>query len=435
MSQLPLISDDELLALVEQRPIAPERQSVLRQALANDPALVRTIRAMRQDMLALQSLGEASDAMAPADLLAGVEARLEREALLGLSTIREPDASPDTIPISSLQPRGRSLLDVVVYSPWSRRLAAAAAIALVAAAGYLTIAPLLRSAPHPGLAKGPTIDPVVTPDAPVRGAGPVLVNANAPADKTNATPADVNTATEALAALVGPDPIAALSNTLLATSVNEISMAQALAAAQDGRLVIRMHAARSASPATPETMTRRLATLSARSPISPLAPRLSPLSPEISQQVASTVQGHHAMLIARATRQPTAPGGPKLPIDPAFASTGITSSTPGGHAAPAPVASGNEPVPALPAPAASPPSFDSQSVFIASILPTELSLAQLKRSLTSSEVAATFDILETTALPAASLAPTDAASIFWWNQPARTWSPRLTVPILPQLSN
>ncbi|MBX9736729.1 MAG: hypothetical protein K2X32_07370 [Phycisphaerales bacterium] len=432
MSQLPLISDDELLALVEQRPIAPERQSVLRQALANDPALVRTIRAMRQDMLALQSLGESADAMAPADLLAGVEARLEREALLGLSTIREPDASPDTIPISSLQPRGRSMLDVVVFSPWSRRVAAAAAVALVAAAGYLTISPLLRSAPRNEVTKRPTSDPVVTPYAPIRGADPVLANANTAVDKTNATLADLNTGTEALAALVGPDPIAALSNASVTASVNEISMAQALAAAQDGRLVIRMHAARSASPATPETMTRRLATLSARSPISPLAPRLSPLAPEMSQQVASTVQSHHATLIARATRQPTAPGGPKLPNDPAFASAGITSagaqSTPG-------VASGNEPVPALPAPAASPPSFDSQSVFIASILPTELSLAQLKRSLTSSEVAATFDILETTALPAASLAPTDAASIFWWNQPARTWSPRLTVPILPQLSN
>ncbi len=434
MSQHPLISDDELLALVEQRPIAPERQSALRQALANDPALVRTIRAMRQDMLALQSLGEASDAMAPADLLAGVEARLEREALLGLSTIREPEASPDTIPISALQPRGRSTLDVVVFSPWSRRLAAAAAIALVGVAGYLTISPLLRSGPRPDLAKRPTTDPAVTSDPTIQRADPVLADANTGVDKAPTIPTDLNTGTETLAAIVGPDPVAASSGGALAANVNEISMAQALAAAQDGRLVIRMHAARPASPATAEAMARRLATLSARPPISPLTPRLSPLTPEVSQQVAATVQSHHAMLIARATRQPGGPGAPKLPSDPSFASSGSTAS--GAQSTPTPgVASGSEPTPAMPLPAVSPPSFDSQAVFIADMLPTELSLAQLKRLLTSSEVVASFDILETEAMPAASITPTDSTAIFWWNQPARTWSPRLTVPILPQLSN
>ncbi len=439
MPHAPLISDDELLALVEQRPIAPERQGALRQALANDPALVQTIRAMRVDMLALQSLADAPEARAPVDLLAGVEARLEREALVGLSTIREPDDIEAPIPISSIQPRGRSFVDHALRSPWTGRLAIAAAIALVGVGAYVAVSPLLRR-PHGGseIARGTGTPDLTTPTEQPAQPDPRANNlAPRPLVPTIDPSLNDDTPDAMPFALTGPVPSeslitpGALANPVV-TAVAEVSLAEAFAAAQDGRLIIRLHAARPGASNTPDTIARRLETLSARAPLSPLAPRLTTLSPTAKDAVLAMAGTHHAVIAAKASRPTSIPKLPGAPNTPNVAGERGTSASPTttsltGPNAPAPVPS-----------TITTPAFDPSSVYAASILTTELSLDHLKRLLSTGGTEVVFDILPpgTPAQPTANgeNAP-ESAAVFWWNQPPRTWSPRLTVPVLVQINN
>jgi len=445
MPHAPLISDDELLALVEQRPIAPERQTALRQALANDPALVRSIRSMRADMLAMHSLAEGTDALAPADMLASVEARLEREALLGLATLREPDDIAAPIPISTLQPRGRSFADFTLRSSWLPRLAVAAAIALVGGAAYFAIAPLLNrpTGSHQLATRNSTAD--IAPPADQRPIPPeALANRTTPRPALDPAldPVPAIDAPDAFASLItGPDPIASLISpgTLsnpAAPRIAEISLAHALAAAQDGRLILRLHTARPLAPAAPDTITRRLATLSARAPLSPLSPRLSAMNSTSADGVLAMVNAHHAAIASGASRPSAFPALRPSPDTPNVASPRSPSASPSNPSLTSPAMA---PTPPTPATTAIPtPSFDPFNIYSASILPTELSLQQLKRLLTTADTEATFDIIPPgTPQPPALASPgaPESATIFWWNQPPRTWTPRLAVPVITQLTN
>ncbi len=131
MNDLPLNLEADLLALIEGQPLSASQRAAIDAALAADPALAALIRsgALQADREQLRTLG---DVRAPADMLSRVETMLEREALLSLSAAELASAPDQSLPISRVQPQGRSVWSIVTHSQWARPLAAAAGIALVA---------------------------------------------------------------------------------------------------------------------------------------------------------------------------------------------------------------------------------------------------------------------------------------------------------------
>jgi hypothetical protein len=162
-----------LLDLVEADAVAWE----VRRASVHDPRMLALIEAMRADRSQLRALGSPGlSAAVPGDLLARVEAQLEREALLGLAhTEAEPLARRDIRRLPAQ--RKPSLL---LSNPWFRGLSIAAVLAVSVGAGLL----LLQSQ-QPG-------------PRPITRGGPL-------ADATTTGPADT---TVALVKLPAPEPAA-----------------------------------------------------------------------------------------------------------------------------------------------------------------------------------------------------------------------------------
>lgn len=136
------LSEADLLALVEGEPLDRDRREVIRVILGRNPALARTIEAMRRDRAVLRSM---DDVAAPAGLIGAVEAALqpvlEREMLLGL---REGEPVEDHPPVSRVIPRNTS----------GRRLAMAAGLLLVVGSGALVVTTMMRG---PGGATTPVV--------------------------------------------------------------------------------------------------------------------------------------------------------------------------------------------------------------------------------------------------------------------------------------
>ncbi len=157
MNPLPAHLEADLLTLVEGGSLPADRAAAVADALAKDPALAGLVRAMQNDRADLASLPQVS---APADLLARVESVLERDALLG-----DPIAEPQGIthlPVSQIQPRGRTAWQVFRHSRWAAPVSMAAALAIIAGAillvigqrqsGPLSGAGLALNNPKPGVA-------------------------------------------------------------------------------------------------------------------------------------------------------------------------------------------------------------------------------------------------------------------------------------------
>lgn len=139
----PGLDEHMLLAWVEDRLPAPQRVRV-EEALRARPALLGRLDAMRSDRHTLRSLGEER---APAYLMESIEETLERDALLGLASGQDLLRSP---PVSTVVVR-RPALGVMAFigSRAGRRLALAAAVALVAGAAVWLGPQLLSPAPPP----------------------------------------------------------------------------------------------------------------------------------------------------------------------------------------------------------------------------------------------------------------------------------------------
>ncbi len=139
----PGLDEHMLLAWVEDQLPAQQRARV-EEALRARPALLGRLDAMRSDRHTLRSLGEER---APAYLMESIEETLERDALLGLASGQDLLRSP---PVSTVVVR-RPALGVMAFigSRAGRRLALAAAVALVAGAAVWLGPQLLSPAPAP----------------------------------------------------------------------------------------------------------------------------------------------------------------------------------------------------------------------------------------------------------------------------------------------
>ena len=397
-SGLPVgLDESDLLALVEGTPMPAERAARLREALAHDPRLAELAALMRADRDTLASLPTAS---APADLLDRVEVLLEREALVGLAHT-EASAVGGDLPVSTVIPMRRPWVSLRVGAP----LAAAAAVLLIAG-GVLMLIPGKR----PPIA--PPIGPTANNDTNPR---PGDLAHNSTPDKTgvepvNAEPPRVPTD---VATKTNPDaPVAVDPNTAPAVPViaktvptRTIPTEELLAAARDGRLVLRLR--------TPDdaVVTERIK--AAR-----------------GNTQALHIQGMStdAYIVASGAYK----GGWKpqtLPPD--------LSPRPD-QPAPAPLANskpdGTPPVPshvtntaAQPRPTEPDPVLSAQA-FIASVPATAQGLEALFK-LRSEVVPGDWQILPE---PMKLQAPAEGETILWWASSPSAWSPRFTVPILVQ---
>lgn len=420
MSFHPRISDDELLALVEQRAIAPGRQAEIRAAFDADPRLVKLIRSMRRDAGVLAGLGDADHA--PAGLVEDVEAGLEREALLGLSAASAAEAAaPTAIPVSRLTPARPDAwepLKIFTRSAWTRRLAAAAALLLVVTAGYLTIRAALPAKPSKTLARSneTPADTTITPK-------PTIT-----AVKTSPEPTGLSMPDDIV---VGPQPIVderavAAAAVREAEHQREVDLARisvALVAAQEGRLVARIKPAK--NPLSLAQVSRRLEAMTAVRGGGVMSVRLNKLSNEDSGVAVALVQQHMTDLANKARSPRIDPLPVNTPDRPVASADGTGNGNRGGEFSLAPT-------PTQP-PEVGPMTLDAKA-FAASAPATEQGLRQLLRQLAGNEATIELDIVETPWQTATAGVPMDANTIFWWSMPSAAWGGRVTVPVVVQTS-
>ncbi len=136
--------ESDLLAYVEGERLAPEVADAIARAIDANPALAGKLRDMQSDRAALASI---ADEPCPAFVLesvqAALESRFERQMLLELEAGPLVDSVP---PRTIVSPVRRSILDAFLGDRTGRRLAAAAAILIVAGTGtWITTNVVLRS--------------------------------------------------------------------------------------------------------------------------------------------------------------------------------------------------------------------------------------------------------------------------------------------------
>lgn len=126
------IDELDLLGWVE-GDLPRARQQPVEALLAREPRLKELLDAMSRDRSAIRSL---AIERAPADLLAGVEARLERDLLVGLAGADAPSLD---IPVSRVVVRHERSLGRMLRRPIVRVGAIAATLLLAGAIGLLTL--------------------------------------------------------------------------------------------------------------------------------------------------------------------------------------------------------------------------------------------------------------------------------------------------------
>jgi hypothetical protein len=151
---------EELLCEYVEGTLAPAEAARIQAALSGDPGLRTLIGGIASDRAALT---RAPEPRPPADLLERVQARLEREALVGLSD-GERAASPDVI--VRLNPAAQTLDAGQIWSRLWRPLALAAGLALVVTGGVYWARIFAASSATPGgrnpIAQAP-VDPAPAP--------------------------------------------------------------------------------------------------------------------------------------------------------------------------------------------------------------------------------------------------------------------------------
>lgn len=208
--------------------VPPHREALVIDALQQRPMLGLLVKQLRADRVATQSLAEFT-ATAPSNLLEGIQARLDRDALAEL--VHEAEEASAPIPISQaprLDGHG-GVIRVLAESVWARRLATAASIAIVAGIGFVGVREIAKRWP-----RMPSVV-VIQPPAPTDPAPPAPVEIAAgevqPAAGDTANPL----APPAITVSAAEDP---------AVDAAPLSIADALALARDGRLVITVRSSR-----------------------------------------------------------------------------------------------------------------------------------------------------------------------------------------------
>lgn len=223
------LTEADLIDLIEggAAALTPELERVMIEALRQEPRLGLLIKQMRAERTAVAEWG-ATAAAAPGNLIEGIEAKLDRNALSEL--VAESEEAPAPIPISRVQPMRRGLAAIIAESVWSRRLATAASVAIVGGLGYFAVRELAKK--WPAL---PTVTPVVT-----NTTKPGDANTDSSPASTAIAEATTNSAPEAMDSSPTGPALAKADPVVGPASVEPVALTatEAVRLAEQGRLVI-----------------------------------------------------------------------------------------------------------------------------------------------------------------------------------------------------
>lgn len=407
------LDESDALAFVEGEALPADRLARLRHAMRVDPSIASELEAMRADR---EALGGLATVRAPGDLLSRVEATLERQSLLDAAALNghtesllEPAIG--TIPISTLQPRRRSHVSAVLASPWSRRLAVAAGIAILIGGGLLMIR--ARPTPRPS-------DPLVARDNTGQTSGPsdvptrLIADTRPPARGSGDGPA--TPPPRGVESAPVPDPTAVATNDApAAPAVAErapaapMALDEAVRLARQGRLAVRIAARQ------PEQAQARLESMRhRRSAASAVIERLP--ADQAGLAIAALQRQYDTMVLALQTQRSTRPGET---TDPTTVAAGDRSAPGAARPSAAPPAGVPVLIPERP--------VYADDVYAARVQLDEAGLRALLRAVALSTDAAEFIVLD---LPADAPPALDAESVLWWRSPAAAWLPRAVVPVI-----
>ncbi len=411
------ISEQLLIDLIEDQPIAEADRARIGAALLADPALSRMVAEMRADRVGLVELGHIK---APAGLLDGVEAMLERQALLGLAT-SEVSAVPASIPISQYQPAANRTDRAVTVRRIGYGLALAAGLAIVATVSFWAVrkpaSPVVRDITREnGKKAAPNVNPNTVTPAIVPGGSndSIAINNAAPVDTINptieiATPGPTNVGKTDPE--VNPvDPVPTIAEATPVKLPFGMPLDRALDLAREGRLLVRVKA-KSIDAAT--TQLDRMKDRSASAAGS--GGRLIALAAPQAAELAGVVRREHdrAIEIARALT-------PFSPVPPFFANQ---NGTPNPFANRDPHAFSPKPATTVidAAPALGP------SAYALDVPADERALRRLlKRLPAGGDIAV--ELTEVTSEIVLAVPP-DASTILWWTSTG-TWTGTLSVPVV-----
>ena len=391
----PHLDEADLLAIAEGKAYLASNPKAVRAAIEADPGLGRLLRDLRADRDELHVL--ASDIVAPANLLEGIESRLERDVIARLAHAETGDLP---LPVSSVVMTSPSVWRRFAESRQTRRFAVAAAIAVAG----LTVGLLVRNAIVSGTS--PKLN-----DSRNMANLPDSTRDDAANDPNRTDLANNNTTTPGDAPAPGATDDRALAHSNPADSthtpaehplpspvVPTITLAQAVELAAQNRLVIRVRSERSTAADDMQAIASR----------TPKDIRWKPL--EGASQVV-------AVLAAKFAPPPRV-----LPVKPAPGDTAITSDKPNvGNPSNTPPLQPNVSQPAALASDTIKPlyvlEFESTESRLESIV------AALARASSNVELVALDEPLGVTA-------GLDPAAMLWWGRKPQDWVKRVAVPVV-----
>lgn len=360
----PGITEADLVDLVDGC-LASDREQQVVALVSQHPHLGIIVADMRSDRAGLAALAHV---YAPPGMADEIEARLRSEALRGLISAAETTSGP--IPISSIRVKRPSVLPAIFESVWTRRLAMAATVALLAGGGAWGVLELVRHN---------------APATPIEIARDTPINDTTPEPTPEPAPIDIATINNADAVALGMPP------TLTAEETG-MSHARAAALAREGRLVITIH------------------TTDSRGAIKRLDTLAKAGAREGWKAVALDAVPTQLAALMTPSSSHVIPGGTLLP-DRAIASDkpANTTGTP-------------QQLPDL--------RNAVRGIYTADVNPGERWLSGLIRTVTDALPESA--ILELREGPY--IAPAESAlepdSVLWWNAPPARWAKKTTVPIV-----
>ncbi len=350
--------------------LSREREGVVLGALKRHPEMGLLAKQFRADRAMVAALGEVR---APSGIAEGIESRLEAAALRDLAS--QSHDAPRPIPISQVQIRETGALRLLMESPWTRRFATAASLAIVLGLGALGVRAVFNALPGKAIVHtAPQPNP--TPDVPTTPTTEIVSKPN------DETPVVTTTA-------IAAEPQA---------KSDELTPAVAARLAAEGRLSITVRAA--------------VATASLK--------RLESLAKARDtgwHAIALDAPAQYAMLLTPQSNPAVSPTAPNAPNPLLIAGNQNAPTTP---VAPAP--SGGPLFP-MPHPVV-------KAIYAVDLTPGEQPLESLLRSIADTLPEGATITLRTLPRPIAVPIALDPDSVLWWTSPASKWSKRTRVPVV-----
>lgn len=355
--------------------LSREREGVVLTALKQHPEMGLLAKQFRADRSTVAALTEVR---APAGLAEGIEARLTAAALRDLAS--QSHETPRPIRISHVQLREPSVLRLLMDSPWTRRLATAASLAIVVGLGALGIRAVFNALPGKAVAhKDTNANPV-----------PEVVPAPTPPTEIAAKPVEQT-----------PDVVPTVIAAAPQPKVEELTPAVAARLAAEGRVAITVRTTAS-GPAL-----KRLESLARARDMG-----WHTIALEAAAQYASLMTPDMDPVPTLST--------PNTPAPTAIAGTQTTPKS-------------NLPVPPTLTPVLPALRPVVKAIYTVDLTPGEQPLESLLRSITDTLPEGATITLRTLPQPIAAPVSLDPESVLWWSSPAGKWSKRGRVPVVVEV--